>query len=115
VSSKSFHKEELQGKKVIDSSGKVRGTVKDVVFSLDGNVALIIEKEDGGEASVPMSKVMGISDYIVMKGEAPAEVPKPAAPAIPIAGAGSATACRFCGATIPAGSTYCPSCGRSRV
>jgi sporulation protein YlmC with PRC-barrel domain len=115
MSSKSFHKEELEGKAVIDSSGTVRGKVKDVVFSLDGSVALILEKEDGGEARVSMSRVLGISDYVVMKGESTMDAPLAAAPPATLAGSASATVCRFCGTTIPAGTTWCPSCGRSRV
>lgn len=115
VSSKSFHKEELQGKAVIDSSGNVRGKVKDVVFSLDGSVALILEREDGGEARVPMSRVMGISDYVVMKGESAPDVPMAMAPPASFTGAAGAAMCRFCGATIPTGTTWCPSCGKSRI
>ena len=124
---KSFHKEELVGKTVIDSLGNVRGKIKDMIFSLDGNVALIIENLEGGEARVPLNKVLGISDYVVMKTDAaPAEISMspapgtavpymPAAPAGPYAVAGVATACKFCGASIPADTTYCPSCGRSKI
>jgi sporulation protein YlmC with PRC-barrel domain len=122
---KSFHKEEIVDKTVIDSMGNVRGKVKDVIFSLDGSVAFIIENTEGGEARVPLNKVLGISDYVIMRTEpspeaaAPATVPMPAmapaAPAMAFTPMGGSTACKFCGAMIPADSTYCPSCGRSKL
>jgi sporulation protein YlmC with PRC-barrel domain len=121
--SKSFHKEEVEGKTVVDSLGAVRGKVKDLVFSLDGNVALIIESVDGSEARVPLSRVTGISDYVVVRTEvAPEPGTAPVASGVPGASYPSfanpteaSSACKFCGTIIPAGSTYCPGCGRSRV
>lgn len=121
---KSFHKEEVVGKTVVDSLGNVRGKIKDLVFSLDGNVALIIESVEGSEVRVPMARVTGISDYVVVRtdvapegGMAPTAAGAPGAPSYPsFANPTEApSACKFCGTTIPAGTTYCPGCGRSRI
>jgi sporulation protein YlmC with PRC-barrel domain len=115
---KSFHKEELVGKSVVDSLGNVRGKVKDVIFSLDGNVALIIDNMEGAEARIPLNKVTGISDYVVMRTdaapEAPMGAPMSAAPMTTLSAPGGPSACKFCGTTIPPDTTYCPGCGRSR-
>ncbi|HUI85577.1 MAG TPA: PRC-barrel domain-containing protein [Nitrososphaerales archaeon] len=125
MSPKSFHKEEIEGKTVIDSMGNVRGKIKDLIFSLDGSVALIIENMEGGEARVPLTKVLGISDYVIMRTDVAPDVSMPpmqamasppmgsAAPSF--AGVGGPMACKFCGTPIPADSTYCPGCGRSKV
>jgi len=125
MAQKSFHKEELEGKTVIDSMGNVRGKIKDIIFSLDGSVALIIENMEGSEGRVPLSRVLGISDYVIMRTDASPEASVPAvptasgppvAPAAPsYSGFGGPTACKFCGTPIPADSTYCPGCGRSKV
>jgi len=115
---KSFHKEELVGKTVVDSLGNVRGKIKDLIFSLDGNVALIIDNQDGSEARIPLNKITGISDYVVMRTDAAPESPPapamPVAPAAPFGVVGGPSACKFCGTMIPADTTYCPGCGRSR-
>lgn len=106
MSSKPFRKEEVQGKTVIETSGKVGGKVKDLTFSLDGTITLIVAKEDGTEVQVPLKQVIGISDHVVVRSDAPA-----IAPAARFSGAGG---CKYCGAELPAGTTWCPACGRSQ-
>lgn len=123
---KSFHKEEIVGKTVIDSMGNVRGKIKDIIFSLDGTLALIVENTEGSEARVPLTKVLGISDYVIMRTDAAPETSVPPMPmtSVPLAPAapmpsyssvGGSMPCKFCGAPIPADTTYCPSCGRSKI
>ena len=114
-STKTFHKEEIEGKTVIDSLGNVRGKVKDVIFSLNGGVVLVIERQDGAEGKVPLNKVMGISDYVIMKDETSESPPFVSQSVTSAVGATVSGACKFCGTVIPAGTTYCPGCGRSRV
>ena len=120
---KSFHKEEVVGKTVVDSLGTVRGKVKDLVFSLDGSVAFIVESVEGSEIRVPLARVTGISDYVVVRTEV---APEPGMGSVASGAPGASypsfqsptegpAACKFCGTTIPTGSTYCPGCGRSRV
>jgi sporulation protein YlmC with PRC-barrel domain len=120
---KLFHKEEVVGKTVVDSLGEVRGKVKDLVFSLDENVALIIESTEGSEVRVPLSKVTGISDYVVVRTDvapepsmAPVMQVGPLGSGTPYSGVGSSSAnCKFCGTPMSPDTTYCPGCGRSRV
>lgn len=106
-SSKPFHKEDIAGKTVIDSSGKVVGKISDITFTLDGTITLWVQKEDGNATPVPLTKVMGVSDHVIVKeeGAAPAVVVAPPRPGM--------VRCKACGTEAPIGTTWCPSCGRS--
>lgn len=107
-SAKAFRKEEIIDKSVIDSSGKVAGKVKDLMFTLDGNITLIIERPGGSEVQIPLSKVMGVSDHVIVREDAFVVKPMVMA-AVP----GNTVVCKNCGATAPVGTTWCPGCGRS--
>ena len=102
--SKSFRREDVVGKSVIETSGSVRGKVKDVVFNLNNTITLIVEGVDGKDAQIPLTRVTGISDHVVVKSDLTTE--------------GStfsrATSCKFCGAPIASGQQWCPSCGKSQ-
>jgi len=63
-----------------------------------------VQSEDGSESRVAVSRVTGISDHVIVKAE---QAPGPSE-------TGSIT-CRFCGASKPAASIWCPSCGKSQV
>lgn len=106
-SSRLFHKEEVVGKTVIDSGGRVAGRVKDVLFGLNGTVMLVVEKKDGAELQVPMSGVVGISEFVITRSEGLPEAEGTSA------GAGPRT-CKFCGHELGS-SVYCPACGKSQV
>src|SRR5579864_1376999 len=103
-SSKAFRKEEIAGKTVIDSSGRNTGKVKDLTFTLDGKITLIVEKSDGAEELVPLSRVLGVSDNVVVKEEVVPKVPVPS-PGMVI--------CKSCGRESVIGTLWCPSCGKS--
>jgi sporulation protein YlmC with PRC-barrel domain len=102
---KSFRKEDIIAKPVIETSGTVKGKVKDVTFDLSGTITLIIEGVDGKDFQVPISKVMGISDNVVVRSD---QVARPISPA-------SGLTCRFCGTPMTAGQTWCPSCGKAQA
>ncbi len=107
ASGKSFRKEEIADKTVIDSSGKVIGKVKDLTFTLDSSITLIVQKADGSELMVPLGKVMGVADHVIIKQE-------PVAPAVVMATAPPGTlVCKNCGTQAKAGTMWCPGCGRS--
>ncbi len=108
-SSHLFRKEDIAGKTVIDSSGLTTGKVRDVVFSLDGEVILVVEKKDGAEIQVPLNRVAGLSEFVVTKSESFAQ-PRT------LAGnwSGGGGSCRFCGHELSSTSSYCPSCGKSQ-
>ena len=102
--SKSFRREDVVGKSVIETSGSVKGKVKDVVFNLNNTITLIVEGVDGKDAQIPLARVTGISDHVVVKSDLTTE--------------GStirpATSCKFCGAPVSSGQRWCPSCGKSQ-
>ncbi len=101
---RSFRKEDVVGKTVIETSGAVRGKVADVSFDLDGTVTFLVRGLDGKDSEVPVSKVTGISDHVIVRSDRSGE---PAGSA--------ATTCKFCGAPKPPGDRWCPSCGRSQL
>ena len=107
MSSKPFHKEDIEGKTVIETSGKIAGKVKDVTFSLDGTITLIVIKDDGTERPVSLKQVVGISDHVIVRSDAPLSMPGvPPASAVQV--------CKFCGSELSPTSTWCPRCGRSQ-
>jgi sporulation protein YlmC with PRC-barrel domain len=126
-----FRKDEVDGKMVIEASGKALGKAKDIAFGLDGSVALIVVGNDNNEVQIAMDRVAGVADYIVVRRElkgdaalkkpqavAPVSAPGPAPPqlrmtpapsAVPSAAAG--VACKNCGAPLRVGAKFCTKCG----
>jgi sporulation protein YlmC with PRC-barrel domain len=102
---KSFRKEDILGKPVIETSGTVKGKVKDVMFDLSSTITLIVEGLDGKESQIPIVRVTGISDNVVVKSELPAAAPTPS----------TGMSCKFCGKPMSPGQTWCPSCGKSQT
>jgi len=102
---KSFKKEDIVGKPVIETSGTAKGKVKDVSFDLSGTITLIVEEEDGKESQVPIVRVTGISDDVVVRSEP--------APGLSMPAPGDS--CKFCGKPIAPSQIWCPSCGRSQT
>jgi sporulation protein YlmC with PRC-barrel domain len=129
-----FRKEEVDGKIVIEASGKALGKAKDIAFGLDGSVALIVTANDNSEIQITMDRILGMADYIVVrrdrpepKVEAPPKrVPAPV-PAVPVraqarVNPGIPTApmvvpvaaspvCKGCGAPLKVGAKFCTKCG----
>ena len=101
---KSFRKEDVVGKTVIETSGSVKGKVTDVTFDLGGTVTLAVQAPDGAEYQVKLSQVTGISEHVVVRPEH-AQIS---------AGAGS-TGCRFCGSSMKPEENWCPVCGRAQT
>jgi sporulation protein YlmC with PRC-barrel domain/ribosomal protein L40E len=76
-SPKFFGKEEVEGKTVIETNGNRLGKAKGVAFSLEGATMLFVEKDDGTENQIPMSKVMAIAEFIVVRTEGVTSEPRP--------------------------------------
>ncbi len=102
---RSFRKEDVVGKTVIETSGAVKGKVADVAFDLDGTVTFVVHGLDGKDSQVPVSRVTGISDHVIVRSDKNGE----------LAGSPMAATCKFCGAPKAPGDRWCPSCGRSQV
>ena len=106
-----FHKEDVVGKTVIDSAGLTVGKVKDVMFNLNSVVILVVEKKDGTEMQVPLSKIVGLSEFVVTRSES---LPQPASLAgASLTGMGGYQ-CKFCGHEMSPANIYCPSCGKAQ-
>ncbi len=102
---KSFRKEDVVGKTVIETSGTVKGQVADVLFDLGGAITFLVRARDGTESQVKISDVTGISEHVVVRGS---QAPSATGPR-------GGNSCRFCGATIAQGAQWCPSCGKSQA
>jgi len=104
-----FRKEEIEGKVVVEASGKALGSAKDIAFGLDGSVALIVVGGDNAEIQISTDRVEGVADYIVVRREQKGETNPNAA--IPVQAPTAAAACRKCGAPLRAGAKFCTKCG----
>ena len=84
---KLFRKDEVEGKVVVETSGKSIGKATDIAFSLEGTTALIVKGYDGAEIQVTMDRVTGVGDFIVVRREKgdpiPVKKPVPPFPASP--------------------------------
>jgi sporulation protein YlmC with PRC-barrel domain len=120
-SARQFRKEEIVGKTVIETNGRVNGKVKDLLFTLDGAITLVVDREDGSELQVPMNKVLGVSDHVIVKGgdtmigSVSSASRQEVSQAVSLAASSSAgIVCKYCGQPMAAGTVWCPSCGRSQ-
>lgn len=100
---KTFRKEDIVGKPVIETSGIAKGKVKDVTFDLAGTITLIVDGVDGKETQVPVSKVTGISDDVVVRSDSA------------VVATASGSVCKYCGKPMTPGQMWCPSCGKAQT
>ncbi len=99
---KTFKKEDVVGKTVIETTGTVRGKVEDIVFDLGGTITFIVKGDDGKRIEVRVAKVTGISDHVIVRSEEP-EAFTPS------------NKCKYCGATKLPEAMWCPVCGKSQA
>ena len=99
---KTFKKEDVVGKTVIETSGSVKGKVEDVVFDLGGTITFVVRSDDGKKSEVRVTRITGISDHVIVK----SEEPETFAPS---------TKCKYCGAAKAPDATWCPACGTSQA
>jgi sporulation protein YlmC with PRC-barrel domain len=112
-------REEIVGKQVIGADGNGRGSVKDLAFSKDGGVGLVIAQTGGEEIIVPIQKTIAIGEYVLLAPDQPQAMDRPAASgtvaqnAFPQVAPPSATImCPNCGHPAKVGSKFCTACGR---
>ena len=60
-------REELVGKEIINSDAKKVGTAKDLAWTNDGQLALIIEMNDEEEAFLPFEEIETVGDVVFVK------------------------------------------------
>ena len=93
-------REELVGKEIIDSDAKKIGTAKDLAWTVDGGLALILEMSDEEEAFLPFDEVETIGDVVFVKAKFALET----APTV---------LCPMCKHRNPVEAKFCAKCGRT--
>ncbi len=105
---KYHRREEIAGKEVIESEAKKVGIVKDLAYSLDGKVALIVEQnmEKGKiqEGFLSFDKIEKVGDVVLVKSVQDLEV-------VPVI----ERTCPNCKGKNPIDSKYCFKCGVTMV
>lgn len=101
---KYYTREEIGGKEVIESEAKKVGVVRDMAFSMEGKVVLILDKfgkkGELEEAFLPFDKILKVGDVILIKSASDLE-----APSIP------GKICPNCKNRNPHNANYCIKCG----
>jgi sporulation protein YlmC with PRC-barrel domain len=131
-----IRKEDVEGKVVIDPSGKTVGKAREIAFSLDGTLALIVVGIDNSESQIPTSKIQGFADYIILKTETasaaadpnlpirPPQATSPPVPRTPLYPPASgpppgyqtgATTCSQCKSPLRAAAKFCTKCGARAI
>ncbi|MDV3244727.1 MAG: zinc-ribbon domain-containing protein [Nitrososphaerales archaeon] len=103
-------REDVTGKKVITPDGNSLGVVKDLAFSTDGSVGLVVSKKDDSETVVPIRQTTAIGEFILLSTK-PAEKASPSPGPQPAPMSSSPTACPSCGKPVKPGAKFCGKCG----
>jgi sporulation protein YlmC with PRC-barrel domain len=93
-------REEVIGKEVIDNEARKIGQAKDLAWSSDGKLALVIEQADEEEAFLPFDQIERIGDVVFVRAKSALET----APTI---------ACPICKHRNPLEAKFCAKCGRT--
>ncbi len=72
-----FRNEDIQGKTVVEATGKTLGKAIQISFSLDGKMALVVETAENKETQVPMGRIMGVADYVILRPDTGSEAMSP--------------------------------------
>jgi sporulation protein YlmC with PRC-barrel domain len=60
-------REELVGKEIINGDAKKVGTAKDIAWTSEGQLALIVELSDEQEAFLPFEEIERVGDVVFVK------------------------------------------------
>lgn len=93
-------REDVVGKEVIDNDARRIGSAKDLAWSNDGKLALVIELSDEEEAFLPFDEIERIGDVVFVRAKSALET----APTI---------ACPICKNRNPLEAKFCAKCGRT--
>jgi len=92
-------REDIVGKEVIDGDARKVGVSKDLAWSSDGRLALVIETNEEDEAFLAFDEIERIGDVVFVKAKSSLE----AVPAI---------TCPVCKHRNPVEAKFCGKCGR---
>jgi len=94
-------REEVVGKEIIDGDAKKVGTVKDLAWSNDGKLAIVVERGREEESYLPFDAVEKIGDVVFIKGSSSLEsVPMKTCPVCKHKNLVDAKFCQKCGKTL---------------
>jgi len=93
-------REEIVGKELIDSDARKIGVSKDLAWSDDGKLALIVELAEEEEAFLPFTEIERIGDVVFIRARSALE----SAPTI---------TCPVCKHRNPVEAKFCAKCGRT--
>jgi sporulation protein YlmC with PRC-barrel domain len=57
-------REDVVGKKAITPEGNLFGTVKDLAFSLKGDIGLVVQAKDQSEITIPIKQISAFGESI---------------------------------------------------
>lgn len=103
----------MTGKKAITPDGNTFGTIKDIAFSMDGSVGLVITKKDDSEVIIPIRQAGAIGEFVLLSNQPQGGAPPPSAPSARPAAPRPAelSTCPSCGSPLKAGAKFCGKCG----
>lgn len=103
-------REDVTGKKAITPDGNSFGVVKDLAFSTDGSVGLVITRKDDSETVVPIRQTSAIGEFILLSAKPMEKAPAPPVPQ-PMAAPNPSSTCPSCGKPVKPGAKFCGKCG----
>jgi sporulation protein YlmC with PRC-barrel domain len=99
-------REDVVGKKAITPDGNAFGEVKDIAFSIDGSVGLVISARTGTEVILPIKQASAIGEFILLSSSTPERSAPPVQPRPAVS-----TTCPSCGSPLKPGAKFCGKCG----
>ena len=94
-------REEVSGKEIIDDDAKKVGTVKDLAWSTEGKLAIVVERGKEEESYLSFDQVEKIGDVVFIKGSSSLEsVPMRTCPVCKHKNLVDAKFCQKCGKTL---------------
>ena len=94
-------REEVAGKEIIDDAAKKIGIVKDLAWSNEGKLAIVVERGREEESYLPFDQVEKIGDVVFIKGSTSLEsVPMKTCPVCKHKNLLDAKFCQKCGKTL---------------
>jgi sporulation protein YlmC with PRC-barrel domain len=94
-------REELNGKEVIDSAAKKVGTIKDLAWSNEGKLAIVVDTGKEEESYLPFDQVEKVGDVVFIRASSSLEsVPMKTCPVCKHKNLLDAKYCQRCGKTL---------------
>jgi sporulation protein YlmC with PRC-barrel domain len=111
-----IRRQDVESKVVLDTSGKSIGTAQDIAFSLDGKLALVVKTKKGEDVEIPVSRIVGVADYIVLTPESSVSTQiGPQSQPSTMTQTSTLTSvdqnCTRCGMPLKPGAKFCTHCG----